>query len=173
MASDPGGEDPEIRAEGWLPHSIDEVWARCTTRRGLESWWSPEDLLARVQRLELRPGGEVVISLRYLPAMLGPERGVAFRAAGVPISLVLRGRVRELEENRRLILDLKLATEGSGTGIETTFRIDLEPSGTGTRVRLSATGGGDPHGTHLGRANLEGQLDRLGRSRRTVPEAPP
>ncbi len=169
MTSIPSAESSEVTAERWFPASIERVWAQCTTRPGVESWWSPEDLRTRVQRLELRPGGGVAISLRYLPAMLGPERGAAFRAAGVPISLRLHGRVREVEGNRHLVLDLTLATDRSGSGVDSTFCVDLEPSGSGTWLRMSVTGRGDPHWTHQGRTNLEAQLDRLGRSLHSGP----
>ena len=173
MTSDPSAESSEVTAERWLPASVGRVWAQCTTRRGVESWWSPEDLRTRVQRFELRPGGEVAISLRYLPAMVGPEGGTPFRAAGVPIALLLRGRVQEIEEHRRLVLDLTLATDRSGSGVESTFSFDLESSGSGTRLRMTVAGRGDPHWTHQGRANLEGQLDRLDRSLRSGSDAAP
>jgi len=125
-----------------------------------------------VRRFDPRSGGEVDMALRYLPAMLAPDREGAFRAVGIPISLALRGKIRELEPHRRLVLELTLTLDRAGAGIETTTRLDLEPVPEGTQVKLTVSGKTNPHWATLGQANLEGQLDRLGRSLGRASEAP-
>ena len=164
MPSESPAESLELTAERWFPVPVDRVWTQCTTKDGLEAWWSPEDLRTRVTRLEARPGGQVEISLRYVPAMLGPKAEDAFRAAGVPITLRLRGTVRDFEIHRRLALELTLTLDKAGAGVTNVTRLVFETVTTGTRVRLSVSGKGDRHWVKLGKANLEGQLDRLGRS---------
>jgi uncharacterized protein YndB with AHSA1/START domain len=164
MTSASPTEDLEFAIERWFPAAVDRVWAQCTTKRGLESWWSPEDLRTTVRHLDLRAGGEVDLVLRYVPALLGPQQADAFRAAAIPISLFLRGKIRVLETNRRLVFDLTLTLDRAGAGIETVTQFYFEPVGGGTKVRLVVTGKTDPHWVTLGKANLEGQLDRLGRS---------
>lgn len=154
----------ELAAERWFPVAVDRVWEQCTSERGLESWWSPEDLRTTVRRLDPRPGGEVVMSLRYVPAMLGPKHEAAFRAARIPIAMSLRGKVREFERNRRLVVELTLGIDRAGAGITTVTRLEFEPSGPGTKVRMVVSGKSDPHLATLGKSNIEGQLDRLGRS---------
>lgn len=164
MASPSPPGELELVAERWFPVAVDRLWERCTTRPGIESWWSPEDLHTTVERLEPRPGGEVVILLRYVPAMLGPTHEQTFLAAGIPIVLFLRGKVRDMEPHRRLVLELTLTLDRAGAGVTNLTQLEFEPRGDGTRVRLVVTGSSDPHRATLGQANLEGQLDRLGRS---------
>lgn len=172
MTSTPPAAQLELAAERWFPVTIDRVWERCTSKRGLERWWSPEDLRTTVRRFDPRPGGEVVMSMQYAPAMLDPKSEESFRAAGVPISLVLRGKIREWQENRRLVLELTLTLDRAGASITTITQLDLETIGSGTRVRLAVAGRSDPHFRTLGQANLDGQLERLGRSLDIPPESP-
>jgi uncharacterized protein YndB with AHSA1/START domain len=157
-------EDLALSAERWVPFPVGRVWEKCTTKEGLERWWSPDDLRTVVKRLDARPGGEVVLTLRYAPALLAPRHETSFRAAGVPLSFSLRGRVRELERNRRLVLELTLPLDRTGSGIDTVTEMDFSERGTGTLVRLSVHGKSDPHFATLGQANLDGQLERLGRA---------
>jgi uncharacterized protein YndB with AHSA1/START domain len=164
MPSTPSSDRYELVSERQFSIEIDRVWEQCTSKRGLESWWSPEDLRTTVKRLEARPGGAVEMSVRYVPAMLDPKQEVAFRAAGIPISFTLRGTVREMERNRHVTFELTLTLDRAGAGITTVTRLEFEPFEAGTKVKLIVTGKSDPHMATLGQANLEGQLDRLGRS---------
>jgi uncharacterized protein YndB with AHSA1/START domain len=172
MPSMSGPASLEFFADRWFPATADLVWAQCTSKEGLESWWSPDDLRTTVKRIDPRPGGEVVLSLRFAPAILGREHEAAFQAAGVPIAFTLRGKFLEFEKNRRLTVALTLALDRAGAGVETVTQIDLEPESGGTRVRLVLRGTNEPHLLTLGRSNLEGQLERLGRSL-GVPTSPP
>ena len=169
MTSAPS-EDLELAAERWFPVQLERVWEQCTSRAGIERWWSPEDLRTTVRRFDPRAGGEVVISMRYVPAMLSPKAEDAFRAAGIPITLVLRGQVCEWEIHRRLALELTLSLDRAGAGITTITTLEFEGGERGTKVRLAVSGKSDPHLTTLGQANLEGQLDRLGRCFGAPPE---
>jgi hypothetical protein len=105
-----------------------------------------------------------VLSMRYAPTMLGPSREEAFRAAGVPITLLLRGEIRQWEPPRTLAIHLTLTLDRAGAGIETATRFEFQPEREGTRVRLIVSGTTNPHWRTLGQANVEGQLERLGRS---------
>ena len=154
MPTESPAESHDLTAERWFPVPGDRVWTQCTTKGGLEAWWSPEDLLTRGTRLEARLGGRVEISLRYVPAMLGPKAEDAFRAAGVPISLRQRGTVRDFEIHRRLALELTLTLDKAGAGVTNVTRLEFESVTTGTRVRLSVAGKGDRHWVTLGKANL-------------------
>jgi uncharacterized protein YndB with AHSA1/START domain len=164
MPAATSSDELDLEAARWYPVTVEKVWAQCTSKRALERWWSPEDLRTTVKRFDARLGGEVVMSMRYVPAMLGPQGEDAFRAAGVPISFSLRGTVREFEKNRRLVLELTLSLDRAGSGITTVTTIELEARDLGTAVRLGVSGRSDPHLAVLGRANLAGQLDRLGQA---------
>jgi uncharacterized protein YndB with AHSA1/START domain len=164
MPSDSSPATLALTATRWFPVSLDRVWAQCTSKEGLESWWSPEDLRTTVKRIDPRPGGDLVLSLRYVPAMLGHKHEEAFRAAGVPIGFVLRGRFAEFVKHRRLTLALTLTLDRAGAGIETCTELEFRVETGGTRVQLLVRGTNERHMVTLGNPNLEGQLDRLGRS---------
>jgi uncharacterized protein YndB with AHSA1/START domain len=170
MGSTSQESDLGFSAERRVPQPVARVWEKCTTKDGLESWWSPEDLRTTVRNIEVRPGGSLVLAVRYAPAMLGPGREEAFRAAGVPISFGLRGRFREVETHRRIVLELTLTLDRAGSGIDSVVSIEMETEAEGTRVRLEVSGKSNPHWENLGRANVSGQLDRLVRS---LGEPPP
>jgi len=171
--SAPHDANLELTAERWFPVAVERVWEQCTSKRGLERWWSPEDLRTSARRFDPRPGGDVVLSLRYASAMLDPKNEETFRAAGVPISLVLRGKIREWQKHRRLVLELTLTLDRAGAGITTVTQLEFEATGGGTRLRLTVTGKSDPHFRTLGEANLNGQLDRLGQSLVDPPASSP
>ncbi len=162
------GPDPttvvDFVAERWIAAPVDRVWLQCTTPEGIERWWSPEDLRTTVKRFDPRPGGEVLLTMRYVPAMLGAGRDEAFKAAGVPIGFVLRGRVLEAERYTRLVVELTLSLDRAGAGITTTTGLEFAAAGDRTHVTLHARGATNPHWVTLGQANLEGQLHRLGQS---------
>ena len=162
MTSPPN--EVELSAERWLPVAPDRIWAQCTTKQGLESWWSPEDLRTTVKRIDPRAGGELVLAVRYVPAMLGQRREDAFRPAGVPISFALKGTFVALEPKRKIIFALTLSIDRTETGIETVTELDFHPQEDGTHVRLHVRGTSEPHMLAQGKANIEGQLERLARS---------
>jgi len=151
----------ELSASRWLAFSPARVWAACTRREFLERWWSPEDLRTTVRRLDVRPGGQVEFRIRYVPALLGKDSAQAFRAARIPISFELRGTLTEVLTERLLTFDLTLDIGKAGAGVKTITRLELNPEGEGTQVRLTAVGKGTPHWRTLGQQNLEAQLERL------------
>jgi uncharacterized protein YndB with AHSA1/START domain len=154
-------EELELKASRWLPFSTSRVWTACSTKAGLERWWSPEDLRTTVRKLEVRPGGAVAFHIRYLPALLTTGSTEPFRAARIPIAFDMRGRVSAVVEERLLAFDLTLEIGKGGAGVDSSTRLELAPEGAGTRVTLVGTGKRTPHWITLGQQNLEAQLVRL------------
>ena len=153
--------DLELRATREMPYPPTRVWAACTSKSSLEQWWSPEDLRTTVRRLDVHPGGEVWFHVRYVPALLSPSSGEVFRAARIPISFDLRGRLSEVIVGRSLTFDLVLDIGKAGAGVSMATKLELTPLGEGTRVDLVARGKATPHWTILGQQNLATQLERL------------
>lgn len=153
----------ELSATRWIPAPPDVVWVACTTKAGLEQWWSPEDLRTSVRRLEVHPGGVIAFHVRYVPALLSPTTAETFRDARVPIAFYLRGKFVEIVEHRRLTFDLTLEIGRAAAGVPMSTSLELEPEKGGTRVTVVGRGKGTPHWATLGKQNLEAQLDRLGR----------
>jgi len=153
--------DLELTATRRLPFPAARVWTACTTKSTIEQWWSPEDLRTTVRRLEVRPGGEVLFRVRYVPALLTPGSKDVFRAARIPIAFDLRGKLSEVVLERILTFDLTLDIGKAGTGVEMITKFELNPDGDGTWVKLIARGKETPHWTTLGQQTLEAQLERL------------
>ncbi len=129
----------------------------------MESWWGPEDLRTTVRRFEVRKGGRVEIRLRYLPALLTSASAEAFRAAGVPISLELRGTIRELVPDRLLDLDLRLELDRAASGVVMRTRFEIADDAGGTLLRVVGAGSSTPHWRAFGEKNLQAQLERMDR----------
>ena len=98
-------DELELSASRVIPHPPARVWAACTSKESLARWWSPEDLRTTVRRLDVRAGGQVVFHVRYVPALLTKDGAEAFRAARVPISFDLRGKLSEVVPGRLLTFD--------------------------------------------------------------------
>jgi uncharacterized protein YndB with AHSA1/START domain len=156
--------DLELAATRLLPYPPVRVWAACTRKELLERWWSPEDLRTTVRRLDVRPGGDVVFHVRYVPALLTKDAAESFRAARIPISFDIRGTFTEVILERLLTFDLTLELGKAGAGVNSVTRLELIPEDSGTRVNLIAGGKGTPHWKTLGRQNLDAQLERLERA---------
>ena len=154
----------ELSASRRLPYASDRVWAMCTTKVGLERWWSAEDLQTKVRKLEVRTDGEVDIHVRYVPALLTANGADVFRAAGVPIAFDLRGKLTDVVPERTLTFDLALDIGDAGARVGLVTKIELVPEGDSTRVSLIGRGPGTSHWIALGQQNLEAQLERLARA---------
>lgn len=107
------------------------VWARFTTKAGLESWWGPEGFRSVVNRIDVRVGGGFEIAMT---AEL-PEIVAYLQAAGIPITSHDCGEYHDVQEHRRL----------AWTNI-VDFVPGVTPYTSDTIVELSAT---DDGGTHL------------------------
>jgi uncharacterized protein YndB with AHSA1/START domain len=156
--------DLELSASRWIPASPQDLWVACTTKAGLERWWSPEDLRTSVRRLDARDQGTVVLHIAYTPALLSPSTTESFTAARIPIAFDLRGRLVDVVEPKRITFDLTLDIGRSGAGVEMRTTLEFAEEGAGTRVTIVGRGAGTPHWAALGKQNLEGQLERLERS---------
>jgi uncharacterized protein YndB with AHSA1/START domain len=157
----PLAERTELSATRRIPCGPREVWNACTSKRGLETWWSASDLRTRVRRLEVRPGGGVELHVRYLPSLITAGSSESFRAAGVPISFDLRGKIGELVAERVIEYDLSLDLGKNTPGVRMVTRFELSDDGDATVVKLSALGQSDPQWKTLSQRTLDAQLERL------------
>jgi len=78
--------------------SIEEVWDLWTTKAGIESWWGPEGFAVTVQRLDLRPGGE----LRYAMTAVAAEQVEYMRKAGMALTTEVHIAYTDVIAHRRL-----------------------------------------------------------------------
>ena len=97
ISSDPSTA-PVIRLDRRCTASSEAVWQLWTTADGIPQWWAPDGFTVTVDRLELRPGGE----LHYTMTATAPEQVEFMRSAGMPLSTPSRKRFTEVVEPSRL-----------------------------------------------------------------------
>jgi uncharacterized protein YndB with AHSA1/START domain len=150
-----------ITAERLLGASCANVWSLWTTRRGLESWWSPEGFMMKVTALEARVGGP--IEFRYEDAGSAGNsvwRG-ALQARGLASSWTARGSFLKVDAPRWLAFRQALDFGSNGATQEYRMTAEFRAEGAGTHLIMTAEATPSKHWDLLGRTNLEGQLDRL------------
>jgi uncharacterized protein YndB with AHSA1/START domain len=84
-SSDPASNDPKrrITIERKYKASVKDVWEMWATAKGLESWWGPGGFATKVNRMDLRPGGE----LHYTMSASGPDQIAFMKNAGMPLDV--------------------------------------------------------------------------------------
>jgi uncharacterized protein YndB with AHSA1/START domain len=139
--------------------SIEEVWDLWTTKEGLEAWWGPEGFVVKVQKLDLRPGGELL----YTMTAVGSDQIEFMKNAGQPLTSVTRVTYTEVDPPRRL-----------GYSTVADFIPGVEPYEVATSVELHQTTGGvrlvliqeamhDEEWTRMAVMGWESELDKLAR----------
>src|ERR671930_2256723 len=76
----------------------EDVWELWTTASGIEGWWAPDGFEVTVDKLEVRPGGELV----YTMTATGPEQKEFMRNAGMPLSTQSRKTCPEIAPRMRI-----------------------------------------------------------------------
>ena len=78
--------------------SLKDLWELWTTKRGFESWWGPGGFTAKVQKLDLRPGGELV----YAMTASDPQQIEFMKQVGMPLTIPGKITFTEIVPNKRL-----------------------------------------------------------------------
>jgi uncharacterized protein YndB with AHSA1/START domain len=115
-----------IRLQRTYDAPPEEVWELWTTPAGIESWWAPDGFKVEVQKLDLKPGGELI----YTMTATAPEQIDFMRNAGMPLTTESRKTYTEISQPSRLAYS-SLAD----------FIPDTEPYEFLTTVELTPTGG--------------------------------
>ena len=101
MQDEQGSSSPgatKIRLERTYPTSAEQVWMLWTTSEGIESWWAPDGFTAKVRKLDLRPGGELV----YTFTATAPEQVAFMTNAGMPLTTEAHKTFTELARPKRI-----------------------------------------------------------------------
>ena len=93
-----GAAGDRIRIERLYDASAETIWKLWTTAEGIESWWAPDGFTVKVQKLEVKPGGELV----YTMTAVAPEQIEFMRGAGMPLTTTSRKSFTEVKSPRRL-----------------------------------------------------------------------
>ena len=109
---------------------VQDVWDMWTTKDGIESWWGPGGFAVTVQKLDLRPGGE----LHYDMIATDPPQIEFMKKHGMPTTTKARISFTEVTPPTRLTY-VHLAD----------FIPGVEPYDVATIVELRET----PEGVHM------------------------
>lgn len=153
----------EVRQD--LRASLEDVWERWTTEKGLQGWWGPEDCVTTVRKVEAREGGGVEIGYVYGPVAAAPAREAEFAAAGVPVRFESRGSFTEFQPPRHLCWDQNVDYGPRSPPQPLRIVVDLTPL-PGGQVRLAVVAEAAPssHWAALAERNLQHQMERLASS---------
>lgn len=136
------------------PHRIWELW---TTPEGIQSWWAPEGFTVKVEKLELKPEGELIYTMT---ATAQPQIDF-MQSMGMPLATTSRKTFVELEEDKRLSYDslVDFANKEPYTFLTV---INLEPIGDGkTKVVMEMQPLHDEEWTGRLVAGRQNELDNL------------
>lgn len=78
--------------------SVKDVWDLWATAKGIESWWGPGGFTTKVNRMDLRPGGE----LHYTMSATGADQIAFMKSAGMPLDIDGRVTYSEIVQHQRI-----------------------------------------------------------------------
>lgn len=137
--------------------AIDEVWDLWTTQEGLESWWGPEGFATRVQRIDVRVGGE----LHYAMTATAPEQIGFLEKAGLPITTEQRVVYQAVVPPTRLAYVSRADFIPGVAPYDVTTRVELRAEGAQVRMLVTIDAMHDAHWTKMATLGWQSQLGRL------------
>src|SRR5438445_11218309 len=96
VAAQPGKH--RITLERSYVASLKDIWDLWTTKKGFESWWGTEGFTVKVQKLDLRPGGDLL----YDMIATSPRQIEFMKKAGMPLTTEAQLTYSEVEAMRHL-----------------------------------------------------------------------
>ena len=151
--------DNKIRIERIYDASAEMIWYLWTTGAGIESWWAPDGFTVKVQRLELKPGGELV----YTMTATALEQIEFMRGAGMPLTTESRKTFTEVKPPTRLAYQSLVDFVPDHEPYDFLTVVDFEPSGDQVRVVMTVERMHDDVWTGRLVAGRENELENLGR----------
>ena len=162
MQDEQGSSSPgatKIRLERTYPTSAEQVWMLWTTSEGIESWWAPDGFTAKVSKLDLRPGGELI----YTFTATAPEQVAFMTNAGMPLTTEAHKTFTELARPKRIAYNSVVDFVPSVKPYDQLTVVDLTPSGDRVRVVMTADPMHDDEWTQRLVMGRENELNNLGK----------
>lgn len=135
-------DGPTVTIERTFKAPVEKVWAMWTTREGLEKWYWPAPMIAKVVHLDVRVGG-------------------TFEIAAVNFAATSRGFYTEVLVNQRLGM---IAIVDFIPGVDVYDRsdtVELHPVDTGTRMVFTCTQMHSPQWMDLALRGWTGAFEKL------------
>jgi uncharacterized protein YndB with AHSA1/START domain len=165
MTTDPQFDATTTRLERTYPATPEELWELWTTAAGIESWWAPDGFTVAVEKIDLRPGGDLI----YTMTATAPEQVEFMQSAGMPLATESRKTFTDVLAPARIAYS-SLADFIPGVEPYAFLTVvDLEPTDSGVTVVMTVEAMHDDVWTQrllAGRANeLENLAAVVGRRR--------
>ncbi len=152
------GGKPGIVIERVYQTSLNSIWDLWTTRPGLESWWGPDGFVAKVRKLDVRPGGE----FEYEITATDTFQVEALKGAGLPLTNVAHGTYTEVVQPQRIAYKTLADIAPGVSPYEVATVVEFRSEGDGVRMRLTQDAMHDPQWTRMSAMGLNQQFTKLG-----------
>jgi uncharacterized protein YndB with AHSA1/START domain len=119
-----------IKLEKVYKASPEKIWQLWTTPEGIQSWWAPEGFEVTVDKLDLKPGGELVYTMT---AAAQPQIDF-MQANGMPLANTSRKTFVELETNKKISYNSLVDFVPGKEPYNFLTVVTLEPIGDTTKV---------------------------------------
>lgn len=136
---------------------LEDVWELWTTAEGIESWWGPEGFSVKVQKIELRPGGEMV----YAMTADAPEQVAFMKRSGMPLTTVARITYQQISPQTRFTYTGLVDFVPGVAPYEVNHLVQLRDTGKAIELSLSFDAMHDDTWTQRMAMGWEGQLLKL------------
>jgi uncharacterized protein YndB with AHSA1/START domain len=148
-----------VRIERAYNAAPERVWELWTTGEGIEGWWAPDGFTVTVDKLDLRPGGELV----YTMTATGPEQIEFMKGAGMPLSTESRKTFVEVNEPGLLSYSSLADFIPGVEPYDFLTVIEIQAVAQGTRVTMTMDTMHDPVWTDRLVAGRGNEMDNLGK----------
>lgn len=146
-----------VRIERTVNGDVEQAWELWTRTDGIEAWWGPEGFEVKVDKLDLRAGGELLYTMTAIAA----DQVDFLKKAGMPITTRARVTYTEVTPPRRLAFR-QLADFIPGVkAYEVAHTVDFERVGDAARMVLTMDSMHDEHWTRLAVMGWESEFGKL------------
>ncbi|MGH1548808.1 SRPBCC family protein [Leifsonia poae] len=143
--------------ERTIPAPSETVWELWTTADGISRWWAPDGFRTDVERIDVRPGGELV----YTMTAEDPAQIAFLEQNGLPLGTQARKVFTELNRPHRIAYRSVIDFVPDHEPYEQLTVVDLQPSDDGTRVVMQVEELHDDVWTERLLAGRANELDNL------------
>ena len=135
----------------------ERLWALCTTRDGIESWWGPEGFTVTVNELDLRVGGR----LNYTMTATGEDQVAFMSGAGMPLASTVELTIEDVVPNTRFVFSTHADFIPDVDPYDTATVLELAPDGQRTVLTITVDTMHNAEWTQRSRMGEEQQLAKL------------
>ena len=147
----------KVSIERTFKATIEDVWELWTTKQGIESWWGPDGFMVKVDKLDLRPGGE----LAYAMTATAQEQIEFLKKAGMPLTQQARVTYTQVVPLKRLAFTQLADFIPNVKPYEVAMTVDFDTTPQGVRMVLTLDAMHDEQWTKLAVMGWESELGKL------------